>query len=59
VHRGLALHGGRFINSTIQDNRYIPITENGLVIRKRFLKYYLEQGLEEYVLSIRRTTGAH
>jgi hypothetical protein len=38
-----------YINSTIQDNRYIPITENGLVIRKRFLKYYLEQRLEEYL----------
>jgi hypothetical protein len=31
------------INCTIQDSRYIPITEKGLVIRKKFLMYYLEQ----------------
>jgi hypothetical protein len=37
------------INCTIQDSRYIPITENGLVIRKKFLKYYLEQRLWEYL----------
>jgi hypothetical protein len=37
------------INCTIQDSRYIPITENGLVIRKRFLKYYLDQRLWEYL----------
>jgi hypothetical protein len=29
--------------------RYIPITENGLLIRKKFLKYYLEQHLWEYL----------
>jgi hypothetical protein len=38
-----------YINRTIQDSRYIPTTEDGLVIRKRFLKYYLEQRLEEYL----------
>jgi hypothetical protein len=38
-----------YINRTIQDSRYIPTTENRLVIRKRFLKYYLEQRLEEYL----------
>jgi hypothetical protein len=38
-----------YINRTIQDSRYIPTTENGLVIRKKFLKYYLEQRLEEYL----------
>jgi hypothetical protein len=38
-----------YINSTLQDSRYIPITESSLVIRKRFLKYYLEQRLEEYL----------
>jgi hypothetical protein len=37
------------INRTRQDSRYIPITEDGLVIRKKFLKYYLEQRLEEYL----------
>jgi hypothetical protein len=38
-----------YINRTIQDSRYIPHTEGGLVIRKKFLKYYLEQHLEEYL----------
>jgi hypothetical protein len=38
-----------YINRTIQDSRYIPHTEGGLVIRKKFLKYYLEQRLEEYL----------
>jgi hypothetical protein len=38
-----------YINRTIQDSRYIPITEDGLVISKKFLKYYLEQRLEEYL----------
>jgi hypothetical protein len=38
-----------YINRTIQDNRYIPITEDSLVIRKKLLKYYLEQRLEEYL----------
>jgi hypothetical protein len=37
-----SLYKGLQINYTIQDSRYIPITENGLVIRKKFLKYYLE-----------------
>jgi hypothetical protein len=38
-----------YINRTIQDSRYIPCTEGGLVIRKKFLKYYLEKRLEEYL----------
>jgi len=38
-----------YINRTIQDSRYIPTTEGGLVIRKKFLKYYLEKRLEEYL----------
>jgi hypothetical protein len=29
------------INCTLQDSRFILITESGLVIRKRFIKYYL------------------
>jgi hypothetical protein len=37
------------INHAIQDSRFIPITEEGLVIRKKFLKYYLEQRLWEYL----------
>jgi hypothetical protein len=37
------------INSTLQDSRYIPITESGEVIRKRFIKHYLEQRLVEYL----------
>jgi hypothetical protein len=36
-----------YINRTIQDSRYIPTTEDGLVIRKKFLNYYLEQRLEK------------
>jgi len=37
------------INHTLQDSRFIPITEEGLVIRTKFLKYYLEQSLWEYL----------
>jgi hypothetical protein len=37
------------INSTLQDSRYIPITESGQVIRKRFIKHYMEQRLVEYL----------
>jgi hypothetical protein len=44
-----AIYKDLHINSTLQDSRHIPITENSLVIRKRFLKYYLEQRLEEYL----------
>ena len=44
-----SLYKDLYINRTIQDNRYIPTTEDGLVIRKKFLKYYLEQRLEEYL----------
>jgi hypothetical protein len=38
-----------YINRTIKDSRYIPTTEDSLVIRKKFLKYYLDQCLEEYL----------
>jgi hypothetical protein len=44
-----SLYKDLYINCTIQDSRYIPITENGLMIRKKFLKYYLEQRLWEYL----------
>jgi hypothetical protein len=37
------------LNCTLQDSRSILITENGLVIRKKPLKYYLELYLEEYL----------
>jgi hypothetical protein len=33
----------------LQDSRYIPITESGQVIRKRFIKHYIEQRLVEYL----------
>jgi hypothetical protein len=45
------LYRDLYINRTIQDTRYIPTTEDSLVIRKKFLKYYLEQHLEECRLS--------
>jgi len=44
-----SIYKNLYINRTIQDSRYIPHTEGGLVIRKKFLKYYLEQRLEEYL----------
>jgi hypothetical protein len=44
-----SLYRDLYINRSVQDHRYIPITEDGLVIRKKFLKYYLEQCLEEYL----------
>jgi hypothetical protein len=44
-----SLYRDLYINRTIQDQRCIPTTKNALVIRKRFLKYYLEQRLEEYL----------
>jgi len=33
----------------LQDSRYVPITESGQVIRKRFIKPYIEQKLVEYL----------
>jgi hypothetical protein len=44
-----ALYRDLSINRTLQDSRFIPITEEGLVIRTKFLKYYLEQRLWEYL----------
>jgi hypothetical protein len=43
------LYKDLYISRTILEHRYIPVTEDGLVIRKRILKYYLEQCLEEYL----------
>jgi hypothetical protein len=37
------------INNTLQDSRFIPITQEGNSIRKRFIKQYLEDRLREYL----------
>jgi len=37
------------INETLQDSRLIPLTEAGEPIRKRFIKQYLEERLQEYL----------
>jgi hypothetical protein len=41
----------KYLNKTIKDSSYFPITncEAGLVIRKKFLKVYLEERLAEYL----------
>jgi hypothetical protein len=41
----------KYLNKTIKDSSYFPITdcEAGLVIRKKFLKIYLEERLAEYL----------
>jgi len=44
-----SLYKDLYINETILDHRYIPVTEECLALGKRFLKYYLEQCLEEYL----------
>jgi hypothetical protein len=45
--------GGSFedleINKTLQDSRLIPLTEGGDPIRKRFIRRYLEERLQEYL----------
>jgi hypothetical protein len=45
--------GGPFedleINETLQDSRLIPLTEAGEPIRKRFIKQYLQERLQEYL----------
>jgi len=45
-----------YINRTIQDSRYIPITEDGLVIRKKFLKYYRELGVAVLLPTVKPAT---
>jgi hypothetical protein len=37
------------INKTLQDSRLIPLTEAGEPIRKRFIKQYLQERLQEYL----------
>jgi hypothetical protein len=37
------------INETLQDSRLIPLTEAGEPIRKRFIKQYLQERLQEYL----------
>jgi hypothetical protein len=37
------------INETLQDSRLIPFTEAGESIRKRFIKQYLQERLQEYL----------
>jgi hypothetical protein len=37
------------INETLQDSRLIPLTETGEPIRKRFIKQYLQERLQEYL----------
>jgi hypothetical protein len=39
------------INETLQDSRLIPLTEAGEPIRKRFIRQYLEERLQEYLAS--------
>jgi len=39
----------KYLNKTIKDSSYFPITESGLVIKKKFLKVYLEERLAEYL----------
>jgi hypothetical protein len=36
------------INDTLQDSRFIPITQEGNTIKKKLLKQYLEERLREY-----------
>jgi hypothetical protein len=37
------------INKTLQDSRFIPLTEAGDNISKRFIKQYLQERLQEYL----------
>jgi len=39
----------KYLNKTTKDSSYLPTTESGLVIRKKFLKVYLEERLAEYL----------
>jgi hypothetical protein len=40
----------KYLNKTIKDSSYFPTTESGLVIKKKYLKVYLEERLAEYEL---------
>jgi hypothetical protein len=39
----------RNLNKTLDDPRLIPVTSSGLIIKKKFLKYYLKERLQEYL----------
>jgi hypothetical protein len=39
----------KYLNNTIKDSSYLPTTECGLVIKKKYLKVYLEERLAEYL----------
>jgi hypothetical protein len=39
----------KYLNNTIKDSSYFPTTESGLVIKKKYLKVYLEERLAEYL----------
>jgi hypothetical protein len=39
----------KYLNKTIKDSSYFPTTESGLVIKKKYLKVYLEERLAEYL----------
>jgi hypothetical protein len=39
----------KYLNKTIKDSSYFPTTESGQVIKKKYLKVYLEECLAEYL----------
>ena len=39
----------KYLNKTNKDSSYFPTTESGLVIKKKYLKVYLEERLAEYL----------
>ena len=39
----------KYLNNTIKDSSYLPTTESGQVIKKKYLKVYLEECLAEYL----------
>jgi hypothetical protein len=39
----------KYLNKTIKDSSYFPTTESGQVIKKKYLKIYLEERLAEYL----------
>ncbi len=39
----------KYLNKTIKDSSYFPTTESGQVIKKKYLKAYLEERLAEYL----------
>jgi len=39
----------KYLNNTIKDSSYFPTTESGQVIKKKYLKVYLEECLADYL----------